>query len=292
MKKLLGCMLVLAALPVGAKDKLIPLAQTDAAALQGKTVALTVHDRPTFVAMTAGKAGFGILGVAGMVKSGNTLIDQNHVADPASIVRDNISSALRDAFGVQLLPVDTSATNAKKPAEIAATHPEAAYVLDVRSNGWNYGYFAAKWGTYWIGYSVQVQLVDTRTGRQVSNAACNADTRANPNPPSRDQIHANGAKLLKDVTSALGWMCVQLLAKEQFHVASEKVATTPPQYVNPLAPQIATPNATAVADTNPNPGKVISSDDVPKTSNAGMPVNDDAKAPLTSSGSAPVTGRQ
>lgn len=234
-KALFAVGLLAASLTSFAKEKMIPLSEADAASLQGKTVALTLHERPPFSAMTAGKASFGLLGVAAMYSAGNKLIDENHVVDPAEIVRANLASALRDAYALQLLPVDTTATKAKKPKEIAALHPEADYVLDVRSGGWMYAYYPTRWGSYWVGYSVQVQLVDTKTGRQVSNVACNSNTNANPRPPSREQLLADGAKLLKDVTASLGWMCVQVLAKEQFKFAPGQFASTPAEYVDPLA---------------------------------------------------------
>ncbi len=224
-----------AACSAAAKDKMIPLAEADASALKDKTIALTVHERPTFVAMTAGKVTFGLLGVAAMASAGNKLVDENHIADPAEILRTNLAAGLQNAYGAKLLPADTTVTKAKKPQEIASTHPEADYVLDVRSAGWNYAYYPARWGSYWVGYSVQVQLLDAKTGRQVSNMACTANTHENPKAPSREQLNANGAQLLKDVTAGLGWTCVQLLAKEQFHLAPEQVAATPAEYVNPLA---------------------------------------------------------
>src|SRR4051794_29356387 len=83
--------LAIAGAPAFAKDKMIPLSEADAATLQGKKVALTVHERPTFVAMTAGKAGFGLLGVAAMASAGNKLVDDNHVQDPAGIVRTQLA---------------------------------------------------------------------------------------------------------------------------------------------------------------------------------------------------------
>lgn len=244
---MLACALMAATFSATAKDKLIPLTDADAALLKDKTVALTVHERPSFSAMTAGKASFGLFGAGAMISAGNKLVDENHVQDPAEIVRTNLSASLRDAHGVTLLATDTAPTKATKPKDIAALHPEADYVLDVRSGGWMYAYYPTRWGSYWVGYSVQVQLVDTKTNRQVSNAACNANTRDNPNSPTQDQLHADGAKLLKDVTTSLGWVCVQLLSKEQFHFAAEKVAATPAEYANPLAN--ITPATPAAADS-------------------------------------------
>lgn len=254
--------LALACAPAVAGDKLVPLADADAAGLQGKTVAFTVHERPSFSAMTAGKASFGLFGAGAMGAEGNKLVDGNGVADPAGLVREQLAAVLRDRYGMQLLAVDAAPTKAKKPKELAATHPEADYVFDVRSGGWMYAYYPTAWGTYWVGYSVQAQLIDTKTGRQVTNAACNANTRDNKNPPSREHLHADGAKLLKDVTMALGWTCVQLLSREQMKVPADQVAAIPAEYVDPLAAAksaapVATPTSEsaqpAAAGTTPSP---------------------------------------
>ncbi|GAB3389475.1 hypothetical protein [Lysobacter fragariae] len=282
---MLACALMAATFSAAAKDKMIPLAEADATALSGKTIALTVHERPSFTAMTAGKASFGLFGAGAMIAAGNKLVDENHVVDPAEIVRSNLTAALRDAYGVQLLATDATATKATKPKEIATLHPEADYVLDVRSGGWMYAYFPTDWNSYWVAYSVQVQLIDTKTSRQVSNAACNSNTHENANPPSRDQLQANGAQLLKDVTSSLGWTCVQLLAKEQFHVAPEKVAATPAALVNPLANIAAAPAAseggttsTVVAAPASAPAAAATTDAV---NASGTTPADGATAPVT-----------
>ncbi|MFC3814745.1 hypothetical protein [Lysobacter sp. GCM10012299] len=229
-----------------AKDKLIMLSDADAAALQGKSVAVTIHERPGFSAMTAGKATFGLLGAAAMYSAGNALVKDNDIKDPAEIVRMQLAASLASAYGANVLATDTAPTEAKKPKEIAATHPQADYVLDVRSVGWMYAYFPTQWGTYWVGYSAQVQLVD-KSGRQVSNAACNTHTRENKHPPSREQLHADNAQLLKDVTAALGWTCTQLLAKDQFHFPADKIAATPAQFADPLAVAAETATAATMA---------------------------------------------
>ncbi|GAB1597062.1 hypothetical protein [Lysobacter claricitrinus] len=234
-----------------AKDKLITLAPADAALLKDKTIALTVHERPSFVAMTAGKATFGLFGVAAMVGAGNKLVDDNHVQDPAVVVREQLGNALQTEYGAKLLPIDATPTKSEKAKDLAALHADADYVLDVRSGGWNFAYFPTSWGTYWVGYSVQVQLVDAKTGRQVSNAACNANTHDHANPPSREELLANNAQLLKDVTTGLGWTCVQLLAHDQFALATGHVAATPAAFVDALAartPAAPTPTAAATSE--------------------------------------------
>ncbi|MDR0183761.1 hypothetical protein [Lysobacter arvi] len=232
---MLACALMLATGVAMAKDKAIPLTAADAAALRDKTVALTVHERPSFSAMTAGKASFGLFGAGAMISAGNKLVDENGIADPAITIREQLAAALNAAYGAKVQAPDTTPTKATKPKELAALHPQSDYVLDVRSGGWMYAYYPTDWNSYWVGYSAQVQLIDTRTARQVSNLACNANTNKHANPPSRDALHADGAKLLKDITASLGWNCVQLLAKQQFNFPEGIVAATPAQWVDPQA---------------------------------------------------------
>ena len=252
-----GVVLAVVALPAAARDQIIKLSEADAAALQGKTVAVTLHERPSFAAMTAGKMGFGLIGGLATIKAGNDLINQNNVADPAAILRDNLSSAMRDTYGVRLLEPDKTPTDEKKAKAIAALHPDADYVLDVRSGGWGYLYYPTHWGSYWVSYSAQVQLIDTKTGMQVANEACNVHTRDNPHPPSREQLHANEAQLLKDVTASLGWACMQLLAKDELGLAADKVAAVPAALVDPLAAFAANNPAAPEAPTSAPPASPV-----------------------------------
>ena len=231
------------------KEKMIPLSAQDAEALRGKTVALTQHEPPSFMAMTAGKASFALFGAAAMASAGNELVRQNGVADPAGLVRDQLGGALGQAFGAQLLPLDATPTKAVKPAELARLHADADYVLDVRSGGWNYAYFATQWGRYWVGYSVQVMLVETANKRVVSNLACAANTINDGEPPTREALHADQARLLKHVTAALGARCVQLLGREQFRLTAAHMPVLPPALANTLRPGTAPATLTAATDT-------------------------------------------
>jgi hypothetical protein len=242
-----GAGLLLCAATASAKDKIIPLSEADAAALRGKTVALTVHGRPSFSAFTAGKATFGLLGAAAMISAGNKIVDENGVQDPAILVRERLAQILHDTYGAIVLDPDTTANKAKKPKDLAALHPEADYVFDVQSGLWMFSYYPSDWDNYWVGYSVQSQLVDTHSNRQLTNMACTAGTKDSPVRPSRDQLLENEAQLLKDVTQHLGWTCTHLLAKEQFHLADGEVVAIPEQYRDPMS-RLADPAGDAQTD--------------------------------------------
>lgn len=232
---LLGLIIATASTSASAADAIVAFSAEDSHVLRGKTIAQTLHKRPSFSAVTAGKASFGLIGLAATYKVGNSLIDKNGVSDPAILIREQTAAMLRDDFGAQLLPPDPSPADATKSADIAKLHPEADYVLDVRSTSWKYGHYPTSWGRYWVAYAAQLRLIDGKTGRQLINAGCDVNTRENPHPPSREQLHANGAALLKAVTAALGWTCMQTFAMDSLAVAPENIPTIPAQYQDPLA---------------------------------------------------------
>lgn len=217
------------------KHKVKAISAPDATALNGKTVAVTLQKRASFLAMTAGKAQFGLFGAAAMVNAGNNFVEENAIPDPTIVIREQLAAALHNGFGADVLAADTDVTETKKPAELAKRHPEADYVLAVQHTGSNYGYYPGNWGEYWVGNSVLVQLVDTKTGRLVSKGTCYASTYKHPTRPTRDQLHADSAQLTKAVLTSLSWTCAQALAREQFKLPEDKIPTIPAEHIDPLA---------------------------------------------------------
>jgi hypothetical protein len=199
-----------------ASDKPIPLSEDAGALLLGKTVTVTRHEKPSFIAMTAGKAAFAVLGVAAAVSAGNAMVKENGISDPADIIERELAGAVIRQHGMQQSAGPSPVIKGDSTKELLALKVDSDYLLDVRSGSWNIQYYPAQWGKYWVGYSVQVQLIDKRSGKLVSNMACNANTIKHQPYPTRNALLDNHAQLLKDITGALGWMCVQLLGKEQF----------------------------------------------------------------------------
>src|SRR5262245_24065372 len=68
------------------KDKVTALSAAAASARSGKVLAVTRHEKPSFSAMTAGKAGLGMVGAFAMLSAGNKIVNDNGIADPADIL--------------------------------------------------------------------------------------------------------------------------------------------------------------------------------------------------------------
>lgn len=286
-------------LPVSvfAAKKPTPLSEADAAALQGKTAAVTLHDTPTFVAMTAGKVGFGLFGVAAMAKAGNDFVKDNDIRDPSVLLRDRLGALLHEVHGLDVRPVDTVETKEKKPAALAALHGDADVVLSVRTLGWSYAYYPTDWSHYWIGYGAAVDLIDAKTGKPLSHIDCGADTRKSAIKPSLEEMRANGGQLTKDVLEGLGWLCVRLVAKEAFRIPDDRLPAIPEAYVDPLArlkPAGTSPTApqapAADASATPGPAEAPAEDAVadPAAAAATQPVAEPAAQPVAEPAAEPA----
>lgn len=244
---------VLAACAIGpamARPKLVPLPEASAASLAGKSLAVTRRGvKPSFMAMTAGKAGFALLGAGMMAAEGNRMVNENNIPDPADTVESALVPAIVKQFGVRLTPESGhSITPGNEIKQIVGASPGTELVLDIRSIGWNFAYYPAHWGTYWVGYGVEVQLIDAKSGQVLADAPCSSNTHDSKAAPSKEALTGNGARLLKDVLSSLAWNCTHLLATEEFHIASGNVAETPAALVDPLAAFAAPATAAPAAD--------------------------------------------
>ncbi|MBB3823323.1 hypothetical protein FHY21_003580 [Xanthomonas arboricola] len=175
------------------------LVKADLADLEQKKVSkitVTRHEMPTFVASTAGKATFGLIGVAAAVSAGNAIVRENHIEDPA----DHISLHLAQALSTQLaVPVEQGRLiePTSSAAEIAKIFPGGGLVLDVQTTNWSSVYFPTDWNNYRVIYVAKLQLFDTAKKSKVAEGLCVRVPEYTTDAPSYKQLLANQAADLK-----------------------------------------------------------------------------------------------
>lgn len=234
-----------------AKEPIVPLPASTAASLSGKTLVVTRHEKPAFVAATAGKATFALVGAGAMVVEGNRLVKGNAIADPADIIEAQLVPALVKHNALLWQPSSTRVVTTTKAAGIAKAQADADVVLDIESIGWNFNYYPTHWGSYWTGYVVRVRLIDAKTAALLAGGSCGANTLQHPNPPSKAQLLQNDARLLKDLQAGFGWACAHFLAKAEFNLPDDSVAAIPEELKDPLASMVTQAGSDA-ADTSPS----------------------------------------
>lgn len=213
----------------------VTLSDDDIAAMRGKSVAVTLHEPPSFIAGSPGKATFAMVGAFAMMKAGNDFVKDNGIEDPAVELRRQLGELLQSEYGVQMQPVDDQPTREKKPEKLARLHSSAGYMLSVRNLGWQHMYYTSDWNNYWLAYTAYVQLIETGSGRTVAQTGCGLSTMNTPIKPTMQEMHANGGQLVKDFLAATRWSCLRQLATTILRLPPEKVPAIPSEYADLLA---------------------------------------------------------
>lgn len=186
-------------------QKTTPLSQADAAKLKGASLAAADRDPPPFTAMTASKAALGAFGIIGaaagaaaMTSSGEKIVKENGVQDPADQISRELAQALASSRGVKVATSTGSKVTSDKVKDVAAAYPGSDYILDVRTFNWASVYFPTSWGHYRVVYHVRMRLIETKTGRIVAEGFHSRIPEKTSTSPTLDQLLANRAALLKN----------------------------------------------------------------------------------------------
>lgn len=177
------------------------------AAVRDQTVAVTTRPKPDFAAMTPGAAPFAIVGAVAALVSGNKIIADNHVADPADAIATALADALHATQGSRTVagPVPVETTDAARIA--AQAKDRARYVLDVETRNWSLTYFSTDWTHYQVPYRAIARLIDTGTGGILAESTCSLRLESSAGTPTYDELLADGAARLKATLAAAGATC-------------------------------------------------------------------------------------
>lgn len=190
-----------------------PLTAESSASLNGKTVVQTQYQKPDFTAFTAAKAAFGLLGAAAMVSEGNDIVRDNDIADPALAISAGLGERLNKARGVTVVPAKGNAAN-DEIATLITQANGAQYLLDVKTLGWMFNYYPTAWGSYKVTYNGRLRLIDAKSKEVAAESMCQTVQGDDANPPSKDQLLANKAELLKSYLAKAASSCVDVLSRD------------------------------------------------------------------------------
>jgi len=170
-------------------------------------VAYTTRAPAGFVASTAGKASFAMLGAAAMIADGQRITKENGIEDPAGALSKTLAERFAAARSAAVAEAPV-AVKGGKPAQIAAAAGEARYVVDVQTLGWGFSYFPVDWSHFAVGYRARLSVVDTQTRKTVADDTCIWDS-GKTNPPTHEQLLSDGARGLKERIAAASDACLQ-----------------------------------------------------------------------------------
>jgi hypothetical protein len=109
-----------------------PITDSAAQGLRGKRVVSVVPESANFVAMSPDKAMFAVIGAIAAATTGNALVKDNEVADPAVKLSADLGAALTVRYGVSV----ATAIDPKEAGDLdalAARYPDHDLLLQVQT---------------------------------------------------------------------------------------------------------------------------------------------------------------
>jgi hypothetical protein len=212
MKKLVFSVAV-TALMTGCATVKVPLNANTAAALKNQSIVETTRKAPTFVATVPGPA---ILAMSGVdkVNTGEEIVKDNDIADPAIAIRQALLKELQSAHAVQ--PVASAVlVDSANPEKMAASAKGAAkYILDVETTYWSFLYFPTDWSHYRIMYTADARLIDADSKKVVAESHCSRIPEFSPSAPTYPELVDNQAQRLKTELKLAADTCSALFKTE------------------------------------------------------------------------------
>lgn len=178
------------------------------ARLDAKSVAVTRHEQPAFIASTAGKTMYGMVGVASQLSSGNRIVEQNDIKDPATGIARTLVDALAQRYNMTVAPEQQGTLLATDNVErIAKRYAATDYVVDVSTIDWTFQYYPGNFNRYRVRYGATFKLIDTKAKSVIAKGSCSRDPEQAEDSPTYDQLLANNAALIKTKLADAATFC-------------------------------------------------------------------------------------
>lgn len=220
--KAIGVFTIAASLSACVTFQNIPLPQEVSEKLEGKKIVLTKYSTPDFVATTAGKAAFALLGAVAMIVEGNEIVKENGIEDPALKISQGLAKKLSEERGITLISNQNISSASDDVQKLVSAYPGADYLLDVKTFNWWFHYYPGDWAHYRVSYNARLRLIDSSTKKVIAEEGCKSTQGDDKNPPSKDQLLDNKASLLKAYLGQAASGCINLFSKDILKLSVEQ----------------------------------------------------------------------
>jgi hypothetical protein len=172
------------------------------------SVIISKREKPPFLATTALNVQFALLGAAAQISSGNKIINENQVEDPAIYIANELAKTLESQLGITQITTSASKTTTNNVKTLAEQYKSADILLDVQTTHWQSIYYISDWNNYKVLYAAKLRLIDTKNQKVLAESSCSKNQDDKENSPSYDQLIANNATVLKAALKSHADACI------------------------------------------------------------------------------------
>ncbi len=195
-----------------------PLTKESTENIHGKSIVNTQYEKPDFLAMTAGKAAFAVLGTVAMIAEGNSIIKENNVADPAVLISENLMDGLAKKHNMQVVSNNNTVTTSNRIDDLAEMYASSEYILDIQTMGWSFVYFPTDWNSYRVIYSARLRLIDSASKTVVAEEFCSRmpEYENSNDAPTHKYLVDDNAQGLKTELEVAAEFCINYFNETVF----------------------------------------------------------------------------
>lgn len=195
--------------------------------LQAVQLTTVTYAKPDFTAMTpagvnVGMA-FGAIGgaiggsfaMASMIRTGNKIVQDNEVPDPAEAIATKLSVHFAGKFAASRIN-SISARDPQSDADDALSEAagKRGVVLEVKTVNWMFGQVPFNQSRYRVTYVARARLIDAASSQMIGQVPCTYVSDDEKTGPSYDALLENRAALLKTKLEAAVVFCSERMVKE------------------------------------------------------------------------------
>jgi hypothetical protein len=144
-------------------------------------------------------------------------VQDNAIPDPAISISEGLGKKLASVRSMKAAASGKVVEDDKVEA-LTSSHAGVDYLVDVKTLTWMINYYPNNWSGYRVTYSARVRLIDAAAKRVVAESACSTVQGDDAKPPSKDDLLAANASLLKSFLDKGAAVCVDLVAKDLFQL--------------------------------------------------------------------------
>jgi hypothetical protein len=190
-----------------------PMRADAAGTLEGRSVVLSRYAKQDFSALTAGKGAFAAVGAGAAVSTGNELVKQEGIADPAVAVSDALGKRLAQRYRLTPKPAGMEAKS-DNVGELAQTYAGSDLLLDVKTQAWGFVYYPTDWSHYRIMYNARLRLIDLKTKAVLAEGTCVLAPEKTADSPTYEELLAQNAARLKREFAGAETACIDKFATQ------------------------------------------------------------------------------
>ena len=188
--------------------------------LSGKEVMVVKRSMPNFGATIRDRAALGFLGAplglslplmsAIAINSGNTIVQENDIHDPAYQIAEEIAASMGIKYGTKYTGIGNVEISGDDDdvSIVSAVYQSIPLALDVKTIGWGLSYRIVTSNQYHVSFRVRLRLVNTESKDALVEGFCSYRTPADETT-TYDQLVDNGAIRLKEELTKGVRFCVQ-----------------------------------------------------------------------------------